>query len=207
MTLIRIDVAGRSRRARRLVFDDASTRTTAAAVVRILSLEAGDPRSPAELEPELLDVERAAVKERAAMVLGYRDRSVAELIEKLVDDGYPRETIDEVIARFGELSLLDDQRFATGWIRARRASGYGDDRIRRELRQKGVSDQVISGSFAESAEESADQIERASRLLSSSHLESQADARRAVARLLRKGFPMGVALAAVRRLQHYDDVE
>lgn len=207
MTLIRIEVAGRSRRARRLVFDDSSTRVTSAAVVRILSLEAEDLRSRSELEPLLLEAERAAVKERAAMVLGYRDRSVAELVEKLADDGYPQIVVDETVERFSELSLIDDQRFTAGWVRSRRASGFGDDRIRRELRQKGVSDQIISEAFGELTEETSDQVERASRLLSASRLESQADARRAVSRLLRKGYPMSVALAAVRRLQNHDDIE
>lgn len=173
----------------------------------MLALEAGDPRSQADLEPSLIDAERAAVKDRAAMVLGYRERSVAELVEKLTDDGYPKAAVDETVARFIELSLVDDERFASGWIRARRASGYGDDRIRRELRHKGVGDHIVSRCLSEFGEDIPDQIERASRLIASSRLETHADARRAVARLVRKGYPMRVALSAVRRRTEHGDID
>ena len=145
-TITSIEDAGPQRRARRLHFSDgAEPRTTSAAVVRALGLEQGvefDERSVTEAEAE-------QARERALRVLGYRERSTAELVAKLTDDGYPARLAHQIVDRFVELSLLDDTRFAELWARNRVAAGYGRRRIADELARKGVDADVARSALDE----------------------------------------------------------
>ena len=197
VTLERIETAGPDRRARRLVFSDpfAEPRLTALAVVRALGLEEGAEIDPAELAARLVSCELSCARERALRVLGHRDRSAHELDRRLKDDGYPSAARQVVLDRLGELGLIDDGRFADSWVRTRTAAGFGPQRIRKELRDKGVADETAAaalGSFAD-----ADPVAQARRALGTTRIESRADRERALRKLLRKGFDLGTALKAI----------
>ena len=135
----RIEHAGPDRRARRLVFSgQEGTRTTSTAAFKLLGLEEGDEIESADLETLLAEHEPACARERALRVLGYRERSVKELSKRLGDDGYPPAVVQALVERMSELGLVNDERFASAWARARIAAGFGPDRIARELAAKGV---------------------------------------------------------------------
>ena len=55
MTILRIETAGPDGRARRICFDDATSRLTSAAAVKELGLEAGFAAGPAEVDATLSD--------------------------------------------------------------------------------------------------------------------------------------------------------
>ncbi|AKP34451.1 recombination regulator RecX [Yersinia aleksiciae] len=66
--------------------------------------------------------------------------------EKLTDDIDPK-VIDQVIAYCYQHDWLDDSRFATSYINSRSRKGYGAQRIRSELMQKGVDKERIQAAF------------------------------------------------------------
>lgn len=193
----RIETAGPDRRARRLVFTapDPEPRLTSASVVRTLGLAVGDTFEPGELEAALAETEPACAWERALRVLGYRERSSRELTRRLHDDGYPPDIVHSVVARTVDLALLDDARFAASWVRSRIASKYGPDRIHRELKEKGVSDQVIADALVGIDPEEL--VANARAVVGTVPLETRQQRDRAVSRLLRRGFDRTTALAAV----------
>lgn len=60
----------------------------------------------------------------------------------------PPVAIEQVAHRFEEIKLLDDQEFAAMWVRSRRNTrGTGWRVLRQELKQKGISAEIIE-SFA-----------------------------------------------------------
>jgi regulatory protein len=193
----RIENAGPDRRARRLVFSDPGLepRLTSAAVVRVLGLDAETEIEPTELEERLNEVELACARERALRVLGHRERSTAELRRRLSDDGYPEPVVAVVVARFEELQLVDDARFAALWVRTRNSAGLGPQRIRRELRERGVSDEIIREAM--SGVMDADQVERARQTLGNRPLATASDRDRALRRLVGKGFDFTTARKAI----------
>ncbi len=82
----------------------------------------------------------------ALRVLGYRARSEAEMRQKLQRKGFSPLVTDRTLAELMRLGLLDDREFSRGWVDAR--TGYGQIRLRQELRQKGVDRDVAEETIA-----------------------------------------------------------
>lgn len=76
--------------------------------------------------------------------LKFRPRSEKEVVDKLADKGFTPGTIDPAMEFFRTKKFLDDQMFARGWITSRLKKPFGMTRIRRELKQKGISDEIIN---------------------------------------------------------------
>lgn len=196
-TLIRIEDAGPDRKARRLFFEGVEhPRTTSAAATRALELNEGQVVDLDDLESALAAVEADQARERALRLLGYRERSVQELRQRLTYDGYPAPIVATTVDRMIELSLVDDARFASAWVRARQNAGFGPRRIRSELSRAGVSDEIASEALGECGEE-RDEIDRAREALRGRTASDRADRDRLVRRLVSRGFSLQTAIAAV----------
>jgi regulatory protein len=95
--------------------------------------------------------------QRALKFLSYRMRSTQEVQRNLQENGVPEEVISNVLERLQRNGLVDDARFAQAWIENR--SEYRP-RSRRaltmELRQKGISEEVIEEIFDQTHGEDED---------------------------------------------------
>lgn len=199
-----IETAGPDRRARRLVFSDTlEPRVTSGAVVRVLGLQEGTEVDPTELTSLLDEVELSQARERALRLLGYRERSVKELAKRLTDDGYPAAVAQAVTDRMSETGLVDDDRFAMAWARSRAAAGFGPKRVLRELAMKGV-DPELSSAAVSAAYEGQEPVARARELLGSADTSTRAGRDRAIRKLLRRGYDIGIALKAVDDSERHD---
>lgn len=90
---------------------------------------------------------QVSLRQRALDYLAKREYSVAELAQKLntVARQYELETeeIPEILADFKKRNWVSDTRFTEQILHARK-SKFGSSRIANELREKGVSDELIS---------------------------------------------------------------
>ncbi len=193
--IVAIEAAGPKRRARRLVFDDGSEILTAAAIVRALSVNAGEERRVDELTARIADVELDAARERALGLMGYRDRSSADLRSALLGDGYTPATVDSVISRLTDLQLVDDERFAMAYARTRAAGGYGCRRTERELNRMGVEADLSARATREACEDS--ELERAVAALRGARPATPKERDRLLRRLVSRGFDLSTAFAAL----------
>ncbi len=76
---------------------------------------------------------------------GYQERSHAEVRQKLYALGMFKKEVEELITRLIEEEYLNEERFALGYASGKsRIKGWGKQKIRHELRQKGVSEFCIS---------------------------------------------------------------
>ena len=57
---------------------------------------------------------------------------------------FSEQIIENCVLFFKNIDLIDDCSFAKGWISARLAKPYGINRIRYELKQKGVKQEIIN---------------------------------------------------------------
>jgi regulatory protein len=90
-----------------------------------------------------LDRERLSeVREAALRLLARREHSAQELRQKLLLREHPADLIDAALRELAADRLLSDARFAEEFVRSRRDKGFGPQRIRAELRQRGVDPYV-----------------------------------------------------------------
>lgn len=103
------------------------------------------PKKPA---PDLLDA--SALKHAAVDLLARRDHSRHELWQKLSPKAA---SDDDLTALLDDLSARDwqsDERYTNTFLRSREQRGLGPVRIRQELRQRGVSGDLINDAFEQS---------------------------------------------------------
>ena len=137
----------------------------------------------------------------ALRLLDARQRSLAELREKLVARNVPGDVIEELLARFIEVGLLDDKAYAES-ITATRTSVdlRGRVRIRQELRRRGIDDEVAAEALeaVDSEDELAAALMAAERKARSLRgLDVTVARRRLYGMLARRGFSGSVVRQAV----------
>ena len=81
-------------------------------------------------------------RSRAMHLLERQDRTEANLRKKLREGGYPQEAIDEAVSYVAGYHYIDDERYAESYVRYHQ-SGKSRRKILMDLKQRGVSDEVI----------------------------------------------------------------
>ncbi len=87
---------------------------------------------------------KQSLRERAMNFLARREHSVHELTTKLVKAEFDCDDIQNIIARLTEQDLQSDQRFAENYTRYRSNRGFGSQKIRQELKERGVDVELIN---------------------------------------------------------------
>jgi regulatory protein len=88
--------------------------------------------------------------QRALNYLSYRPRSEKEVRQNLKKHKHNQVVIDEIIERLVRGKLVDDENFAGLWVENRSEfRPRGSRLLRSELRQKGISDQIIEDTLTD----------------------------------------------------------
>ncbi|WP_438864865.1 recombination regulator RecX [Neptunicella sp.] len=91
----------------------------------------------------MTDDNAQTIRDTLIRLLSRREHSVKELYFKLQLRGYSAKDVEPQLNRLIELDLQSDRRFAESFVRQRVAKGQGEQRIRNELRERDVSDELI----------------------------------------------------------------
>ncbi len=138
--------------------------------------------------------------DRALHFLSYRPRSEAEVRRYLRGKAVSPVIEEEVIEHLTRAKLLDDLAFARYWVENRKSfNPRGLRMLRYELRQKGLSDEIIAQALADLDEEESaywTALRRGRRL---AHLDQVSFRQKLSAHLLRRGFPYEIVNPAVER--------
>jgi regulatory protein len=138
--------------------------------------------------------------ELAYRFLGRRDRTVAEVRERLEAQGVEEVHVDEVIAELTRLGYLDDARYARRFAEDRRTiDAWGAERIERRLLAVGVDRGLISTALGERG--AAEELDAALTVLRRRLPHPPDDDRereRALGILVHKGYDLELAYDAVR---------
>lgn len=84
-----------------------------------------------------------AIRRTALDLLARREHSYAEMLRKLRQRGAELSMIEIELDRLQKDDLLSDARFCEAYVHARSQRGYGPQRLREELRQRGVAEPLI----------------------------------------------------------------
>ena len=147
--------------------------------------------------PSTLSVteQRAAGHEAALRLITSRERSAAELRERLRLKGFDREVVEAIIDRLQETGLQDDTRFAERFAaEATGARSMASHRVRGELMRKGIDRELA----AVAATQDPDQEEARARALANQRaarmngLSPEVRVRRLMGLLARRGYDADV---------------
>jgi regulatory protein len=83
------------------------------------------------------------VEADALALLARREHSRLELARKLAARRHEDDAVEAVLDGLTEQGLLSDARMAEAYVEERLRKGFGPLRVRRELRERGVSDALI----------------------------------------------------------------
>ncbi|MDX6632561.1 MAG: regulatory protein [Solirubrobacterales bacterium] len=134
---------------------------------------------------------------KALAALTRKELTVAEMAAWLESRGATEDDVTEVLAELSAAGALDDERFARGYAEDKRElAGWGDERIRAALGQRGVSAELIESALAGDDE---GELERAVAVLRRRGEAADDDAARGrcFAALARRGYDAELAYAAV----------
>lgn len=89
------------------------------------------------------DKEAKKIRNACLVMLTRRDFSTKELTEKISLKFESRPVIDQVISTLKTEGLLSDVRFAESFVRARISKGQGKQRIKSEIKHKGIGNELL----------------------------------------------------------------
>ncbi len=84
------------------------------------------------------------IRQTAIRMLARREHSFFELKQKLLQRNFPCELIEQTLEKLAAQGLLSDERYVESYIRSRVAKGCGPTRIALELRENGISKELIA---------------------------------------------------------------
>ncbi len=160
----------------------------------------GRPKDPYELAREI-----------CLRQLAHSARTRSQLADAMRRRAVPDEVAADVLSRFEDVGLIDDRVFAAAWVDSRhRARGVGPRKIAYELRNRGVSPDLISATVEtittdEQRATARRLVER--RLASTRGQPAPLRARRLVGMLARKGYSPVIAHDVVRAALAVDGEE
>jgi regulatory protein len=136
----------------------------------------------------------------ALEALSRKERTVAELGSWLRGRGVEHEQVELVVDQLVSTGVLDDARYARRYAEDKRElRGWGSERIRAALFERGVADQDVEEAIGDFGGEQ--EIEQAIGLLRErgAELETPRDRHRALSLLARRGYESEIAYEAIRR--------
>lgn len=155
-------------------------------------------------QPRLLSPEKQESRARNVLLhqLARSAKSTAQLRKILEQREISSEIAEKVLERFTEVGLIDDAAYAETIVNSRRNyKGLAKSAIKRELNEKGVSQELVedavSGITAEDDFESAKQL-ATKRFSQMAHLDREVRTRRLAGYLQRKGYASSAVFAAIK---------
>lgn len=137
--------------------------------------------------------------ELAVGAISRRERTVSELREWLGEREVEPAEVQEALERLISIGELDDERFASRYAEDKRElRGWGPERIREALIERGIERRLAEAAVADERPE--EQAERAARLLTErgDALDDDRGRARALGFLARRGYDYEVAYQAIR---------
>lgn len=196
-TITAIERAGRTR-ARRVFLEGERWRTLPADVIAELELREGSEVDTAELEEAIETAEMSSARARALRLVAARERSSAEVRDRLQAEGYSASAADAVVATLGDSGLIDDDRHAEALARSLvEIRGLGRSRVARDLAARGVTEERAA-SVLETMCGRDREAERALSLARRLAPRVDGDASRLARRLVSRGFSTTISLEAAR---------
>ncbi len=102
--------------------------------------------------------EENAIRDRAMRLLASREHSRLELERKLRAKGFEGAAVARALDDLIESDLVSNERMAEAYVTARARKGIGPQRLRQELRERGVENDLIAPLLDRDADDWAERL-------------------------------------------------
>jgi len=146
--------------------------------------------------------EKERALQSALRFIGYKQRTEAEVIDKLEELNYSAEIIDSIMQELREKKYVDDKEFAAQWIEIRGESKpRGRNLFLLELRRKGISSEVIEVAIENIPDEAEMALKLGNKYLNRFSSLSDIDFKKKMTGILsRRAFPYSVVKESIDTL-------
>lgn len=172
----------------RLDFQDGSSVKLDADYANELCLHVGDSITAERLSEYSKESEYVRAKSRGMWFLDRADHSEKSLYEKIVKGGISPTAAARAVARFKELGLLDDRRYAQLLAEQMSENNISKREAYAKLLQKGIPNSIIKSVLEETDFDEAAQIKAVIEKKYRTKLSDRNDIQKVYAALIRKGF-------------------
>lgn len=148
------------------------------------------------------DARRA--KEKALWLISYRDHSEGELRQKLRKD-YGEEAVEKAIERLKELGLISDENFAKKYAESLSHKHLSQRQIQQKLRLKGIDKELTTETVEELDLDEKEEIKALIEKKYINKLSDEADLRRTVAALQRRGFSYSDIRSVINEFREFEE--
>ena len=160
----------------------------------------GDIVNPDEFGKSVMLLQYPRGLNLAVSCLARRACSKEEIRRTLVRNHYNSEVTDLILYKLEKSGFLDDSEFCSQWIHYRSTGKYGINRIRQELRRKGVDEHIVSESLDSISSDDqlfqATEIARKKRQLIKKDSDPYKAKGKIIQSLVRRGFSWDIAKKA-----------
>lgn len=155
--------------------------------------------SEEELEKLKYDSEYTRARSRALWYLDRSDRTEKAMYRKLTEAGFDKRASAAVVARFVEVGLIDDRRFAERFAERCAESGISKREGIRKMLEKGVPRDAAEAAFSDIEIDEEAQIAELIEKKYARKLMQENGSRRVYAALARKGFSFAAIRSALKK--------
>ncbi|MBC6747446.1 RecX family transcriptional regulator [Corynebacterium sp. LK19] len=151
---------------------------------------------------------KAPIRAKALRLLDQRMRSRKELVERLeAVEEFPTSMIEEVVDDLTRSGLVNDELFASEWVRQRFASrGKSKMVLNRELQEKGIDASLRADALEQITHNAEEEVARKLAAKKAATIKTvapdfntkQKDLRKVVGVLARRGFPSELSMSIAR---------
>ncbi|MCL2525799.1 MAG: recombination regulator RecX [Coriobacteriia bacterium] len=141
-------------------------------------------------EDELYEAARLC----AHRIIRRREKTEHELFKRLREKGHDPTSSRQVVERFVEVGLVDNRRYVELYLREAQGSKKGWYRIVRELKQRGISSELLEEFEVPTDDE---ELQRAALVIERLSVETIKEREKALRKLVARGFSYGVAKTAI----------
>lgn len=116
-----------------------------------LGLKIGKEISPEQLARACFDSEKTVAFEKAMDYLARGYKTQKQMRDYLVKKGFERAVVDCVIDKLNDYGYINDSHYAQLYVQ-QNVKNKGDVRLRQELRQRGISSELVESSVCTDSE-------------------------------------------------------
>jgi len=169
-------------------------------------LRAGMELDDGTMEALQTSARSSSAKAQAANIIGSRPLSKRELTRRLVQKGNEETDAQAAADWLEDLGAVDDAAYAAALARHYGARGYGPQRLREELRRRGVPRELWEDALAE-LPDSGEALDALIQKRRRGDLTDPRERRRICDALLRRGFSWSQVKAAMARYTEMEEDE